>query len=283
MSTAEEPQSTRPRRRWCQFSVTTLMLGITLLCLWLGDRVNPIRRLQQRLRDPSDQIRAEAVHKLGTMGEDAEWAERSVLTALHDESPLVRQTAAWAISRIGSDVEALTPLLDDGDQDVRLAAAESILRGDGNVQAAVSALIGLAHLESAIEDIMEALSPEMASKAIPPIFEALTSEEPTVAEAANNTLRNLPVPSASATQTLLKYLDRDEWWLRVTSGGLCLDGVQRRATTCDQIPAEGRDEIGSAFCLGRQATRGESKFRFAIHRTHGMTCPSANGSLEFSR
>lgn len=32
-----------PKRRWLQFSLGTMLLAVTLLCMWLGDYVSPVR------------------------------------------------------------------------------------------------------------------------------------------------------------------------------------------------------------------------------------------------
>lgn len=49
----------RPKRRWAQFSLGTMLLAVTLLCVWLADYVSPVRRLERQLGDPNENRRVE--------------------------------------------------------------------------------------------------------------------------------------------------------------------------------------------------------------------------------
>ncbi|HUY31505.1 MAG TPA: hypothetical protein VMV69_01895 [Pirellulales bacterium] len=81
------------KRRWLQFSLSTLFIVVTLFSVWLADRVNPVRRLERQLSDESEYARQEAARKLGCLGSQSKGAEASLVVALKDESAEVRSTA----------------------------------------------------------------------------------------------------------------------------------------------------------------------------------------------
>jgi hypothetical protein len=87
-------QLLKPRRRWFQFSLGTLFIGVTLFGLWLGHWVDPVHRLEQQLSDENEDIRHDAARKLGCLGRQAKGAEASLAAALEDESAEVRMAAA---------------------------------------------------------------------------------------------------------------------------------------------------------------------------------------------
>ncbi|HEV3021399.1 MAG TPA: hypothetical protein VGX76_02990, partial [Pirellulales bacterium] len=102
-----------PKRRWFQFSLGTLFIAVTLFCVWLADRVDPVRRHERQLHDDSEALRMSAASKLGAMGSKGRAASASLAATFSDEndSSELRCRAIWAFTRVGGDIERLAPLL----------------------------------------------------------------------------------------------------------------------------------------------------------------------------
>jgi len=45
--TTDHPNPSKPRRRWFQFSLRTLLVLLTVLCVWLGVTVNRARKQRE--------------------------------------------------------------------------------------------------------------------------------------------------------------------------------------------------------------------------------------------
>lgn len=60
----------KPKRRWLQFSMGTMLLAVTALCVWLADYVSPVRRLERQLGDPDEELRELAAERLGYIGRE---------------------------------------------------------------------------------------------------------------------------------------------------------------------------------------------------------------------
>src|SRR5487761_1847889 len=103
----------KPKRRWAQFSLGTMLLALTVLCVWLADYVSPVRRLERQLRDPNEDVRELAAERLGYLGPEARSTTKSLLRATGDTSPSVRGKSVWALSRVSGRIDLLAPLLDD--------------------------------------------------------------------------------------------------------------------------------------------------------------------------
>jgi len=210
----------KPKRRWLQFSLSTLFIVVTLFSVWLSNRVNPVRLLEQQLKDESEDVRHDATRKLGCLGRIGKGAVPSLVAALNDESTEVRTTAAWAISRVGGDPKQLVPLLSDGDDTVRLAAAEAILWAGGDAAQVAPVLLDLAanrknadkptmggHWNYDAFEIFSALGPEPAAAAIPSLLEAITDDS--LKSAAIKALVGLPIPAATVTPRLIKAMSHE--------------------------------------------------------------------------
>ncbi|HJT34057.1 MAG TPA: HEAT repeat domain-containing protein [Pirellulales bacterium] len=204
----------RPRRR-LQFSLRMLFVVVTLFALWLGDYVDPVRKLQRRLRDESQQVRLAAVHDLGRLSLEMASARAAIPAAFEDRSPLVRGMAAWEFSRSGGDWQKITPLLNDAEADVRLAAAEAILWCGGDPVSVMPAVMRLAaetaqsgsHSYSDADAVIAAFGPETSSAVLPKLLNSLASDDAVVQSGAREVLRSLPRPSASAVSDLIRLLD----------------------------------------------------------------------------
>jgi HEAT repeat protein len=205
----------KPKRRWSQFSLATMFMVVTALCVWLSERVDPIRRLERELNDESEDTRAQAALKLGDLGSRAKAAEDSLTRALKDPSPWVRGRTAWAISRIGGDLKRLVPLLSDSDDSIRLAAAEAITWGGGDAAQAMPALVEMAAFEESnvswdeVQEIVTALGPESAASVVPALLMALTDADPVRAAGATKLLGELPIPSTRAISSLVEALGHE--------------------------------------------------------------------------
>ena len=49
--TTDHPNPSKPRRRWFQFSLRTLFVLVTVLCVWLAVTVERVRRHGERFLD----------------------------------------------------------------------------------------------------------------------------------------------------------------------------------------------------------------------------------------
>lgn len=98
-----------------------------------------IEKQTQRLGSTETEERRDAVTRLGSMHHPA--ASRAALPALHDSVPVVRATAAAAISSLSSGERAavLIPMLSDKDEFVRREVAFAL--GNTRDQSAVQPLI----------------------------------------------------------------------------------------------------------------------------------------------
>lgn len=90
--------------------------------------------LKESLKDIVPALRIYASEALGKLGPDALSAGPALIESLKDTEPVVRQNAARSLGRIGFDdrtklVAELTPLLEDENKAVRVAAAESLTSG----------------------------------------------------------------------------------------------------------------------------------------------------------
>jgi hypothetical protein len=163
----------KPKRRWFQFSLCTLFIVVTLYGVWLGDRVDPVRRLERQLVAESEEARVLAARKLGALGSRGKAAEASLVRALDDPSSRVRAAAIWAVSRIGGNLQQLVPLLSDSDESIQPHVAEAIVWGGGDAAQVMPTLLDLAVVRgpfdsnTSAKDLVGAFGPEPAEAAIP--------------------------------------------------------------------------------------------------------------------
>jgi len=45
-----EPMEEKPKRRWLSFSIRTLLIAVTIFCVWLGWQVSIVREASSRKR-----------------------------------------------------------------------------------------------------------------------------------------------------------------------------------------------------------------------------------------
>ncbi len=212
-----------PKRRWLQFRLATLLVVVTFFCLWLGDYVNPIRRLERQLRDPDEEKRVTAAERLGYLGPEARSATKSLLRAMDDDSELLREKAVWAVSRVSGRAALLLPFLADAKDEVKLAAVEGILWAGGDVDAVLPTLLAL-HQDGAysdeVENILSALGPDQAAAVIPLLLDKLAfvsipqeksaekvEEVQQQAYEAAHWLQCLSVPASTVVPSLIDRLD----------------------------------------------------------------------------
>jgi HEAT repeat protein len=216
-----------PKRRWFQFSLCTLFIAVTLFGVWLGDWVDPVRKLERQLRDESEQVRTSAAQKLGALGSGGKAAEGSLVLSLNDQSLRVRSTAAWAISRIGGSVGQLVPLLSDPADKVRLSAAEAIVWSGGDITQVIPTLLDLLankrgdSSRTRAEEIFSAFGPEPAGAAIPMLLDFLADDTVSRSSAAVEALKHLSVP-ADVMPVLIETLRHESPKLRIGAAELIL-------------------------------------------------------------
>ena len=213
-----------PKRRWAQFSLATMFVVVTAVCLWLGDYVNPIRRLERQLRDPDEEERMIAAQRLGDLGAEARLATNSLLRAMGDASPLVRKRAVWALSRVSGRPELLTQFLTDSQDEVRLAAAEGMLWAGGDFVAVRPTLLELDQVGyfQNVDDLLSALGPDQAAAVIPLLLDKLAfvsipqekaaEEDERIQQdgyEARDWLQCLSVPSPTVVPGLINRLDHE--------------------------------------------------------------------------
>ncbi|HEY1377893.1 MAG TPA: HEAT repeat domain-containing protein [Gemmataceae bacterium] len=133
--------------------------------------IQDIKALYAASRNPDPIVRASATEQLGRLGGGD--AQEALLAALHDRSPLVRRRACEAFIRAGIEppVDALKPLLADGDRFLRTAARLVLQRIDPKKWAA-----DLLHGDSdltALEAIVALCKTNKAAGYTEPIFERL--------------------------------------------------------------------------------------------------------------
>ena len=204
----------KPTRRWAQFSLGTMMLAVTVLCLVLADYVSPVRRLERQLRDPDEFQRVDAAVRLGYMGSEARSATRSLLRAIDDTCRLVGAKAVWAVSRVSGRKDLLAPMLDHDDGEVRLAAAEGLLWIGDDPTKLLPKLLELAvDYPSQVRDIFQGLGPNEAATLVPLLLDSLSttaeagqsnSEDPAV-----ELLDYIAAPAATVVPALIERLDDD--------------------------------------------------------------------------
>jgi HEAT repeat protein len=202
-----------PKRQWAQFSLGTMLLAVTVLCVWLADYVSPIRRLQRQLRDPDEDVRELAAERLGYLGSEARSTTNSLLHATADTSSLVRLKAVWALSRVSGRADLLVPLLADDDAEVRLAAAEGLLSTGYEPRKVVSTLLELCLnglTDQEVDSIFEALGPRQSALVVPLLVDSLWSAEEVERRDEGNpaasALRNVAVPAPTVVPALVDRL-----------------------------------------------------------------------------
>ena len=212
----------KPKRRWVQFRLCTMLVVVTAFCLWLGDYVNPIRRLERQLRDPNEDVRVLAAERLGYLGPDARSATKPLLRAMDDDSALLRERAVWALSRVSGRPELLTPFLTDSQDEVRLAAVEGMLWAGGDFVVVLPTLLKLYQdgYSQNVDALLSALGPDQAATVLPLFLDNLADravrlekaeveeDEEELYEAAD-WLHCLSVPSPMVVPGLIDRLDHE--------------------------------------------------------------------------
>jgi hypothetical protein len=170
----------KPKRRWAQFSLGTMLLAVTALCVWLADYVHPVSCLARKLRDPDKVEREIAAQQLGYLGPEARSAKKSLLRATDDDSKGVRETAVWALSRVSGRPDQLLPFLADSDKDVKLAAAEGILWAGGDPVQTFSTLLANGWLDHTTDMhlLCPRLGPDEAAAVLPLLLDSLGDDSP---------------------------------------------------------------------------------------------------------
>ncbi len=85
----------KPKRRWLQFSLSTLFIVVTLFCVWLSNRVNPVRLLEQQLKDESEDVRHDAARKLSQGTPNGWTAPGSFMRGWRD---FMESTPSWPVN-----------------------------------------------------------------------------------------------------------------------------------------------------------------------------------------
>jgi HEAT repeat protein len=199
---------------------------------------NALPRLTQALKNDADaRVRRGAVYAIGAFGTTAAPALADIRNALKDQSPAVRQNAAWALGRLGKDVprdavEDLATALRDQAPLVRRDAATAL--GDIGLPAAkpgvvpLIELIGTEHqagssgdqvvLRTALEKLVNLVGPEHQSRSgvIKPLLldeDPVTKQkqDPDTQRLAALVLGNMGGPDAKAALAVLcRVLRKDE-------------------------------------------------------------------------
>lgn len=195
-----------PKRRWLQFSLGTMLLAVTLLCVWLADYVSPVRKLERQLNDPDVAERVIAAQRLGYMGPVARSATKSLLRAMEHRNADLRRKAVWALSRITRNPDLLLPFLSDGENDVKVAAAEGILWADGEPTRVFSALMASGCLEGGAARMAMNLAPDKSAAVLPLLLDALGSDSELLIKQADYCLAFLSVPTPTVTPILIDRL-----------------------------------------------------------------------------
>jgi len=166
-------------------SICALCAFLSLLCSITSAQTpaqTEIAQQRQRLNSSDVEQRRDAVMRLGAMHRPD--ASRVALSALTDESPLVRATATKAILSLGAEesVASLLPLLNDKDEFVRreaayalgltrspaaTAALSNLLLNDkeDGVQAAAAVALGHIADEAAVVALVATLAPQLSAPA----------------------------------------------------------------------------------------------------------------------
>ncbi|HJT34822.1 MAG TPA: HEAT repeat domain-containing protein [Pirellulales bacterium] len=192
-------------------------MAVTVLCVWLADYVNPIRRLERQLGDLDEQVRRRAAVRLGYLGHDARSASKSLVRATEDTSAPVRVAAVWALSRVSGRADVLTSLLSDSDKNVAMAAAEGLL-WNGEDPATVVPLLLEPHVNIAI---FSAMSPAQAAIVVPLFLDSLSATdgpaEQQSADPAQVALNFVTVPATTVVPDLIERLDDERPNVRIAA------------------------------------------------------------------
>lgn len=231
----------KPKRHWAQFSLGTMLLVMTILCLFLADFVNPVRRLERQLRDPDEELREYAAERLGFMGSEGRSAMKSLLRATEDSSSPVRLKAIWALSRVSDRPDLLAPLLNGSDDDVSLAAAEGMLWMRDDPRKIIPKLLELYDnglTDQGVEPIFEALGPEQSTVVVPLLLDSLLSTDEALQSEGNDpaagALRVVALPSAAVVPALIERLNDERSEVRTAAAEQLL---RLRASAKDAAPA----------------------------------------------
>ncbi|HVX11619.1 MAG TPA: HEAT repeat domain-containing protein [Pirellulales bacterium] len=211
----------KPKRRWAQFSLGTILLAVTLLCVWLGDYVSEVRKLERQLSDVDEEVRERAAERLGYMGSDARSATKSLLSlAKNDTSWPVRERAVWALSRVSGRADLLVPLLSDNEMAVKLAAAEGMLWLGEDPAKLVETILEIA-FSPGTDAILEAMPPVPAATIIPALLDSLWTEEEANRnhrnDPATEALSHVALPAATVVPALIDRLDHEQPNVRVAA------------------------------------------------------------------
>ena len=194
-----------------------MLLAMTLLCVWLGDYVSPIRRLERQLGAPDETVRVRAAERLGYLGRDARSASRSLVRATEDTSARVRVKAVWALSRVSGRADVLTPLLNDSDWSVAMAAAEGLL-WNGEDPARVVHFLSAPYAGSAM---LKAISPAQAAIVVPLFLDSLSATDGPAqqqsADPAQMALNFVAVPATTVVPDLIERLDDERPNVRIAA------------------------------------------------------------------
>lgn len=182
----------------------------------LGPRGAPaIPALLRLSREPSDILRMKTAQALGAMGGRGEIAVPTLAEMLlFDDSPLVRDAAGEALSKIGGEaVPALIQLLNDSEEGVRSRSAEALGRMGTAARPALEALTDRLGDDSALVRIAVAEAIWKASsealRVVPAIVRGLTEEDRQLRIRAFRLLMSMGRRAAPAIEPL-KALATDE-------------------------------------------------------------------------
>lgn len=218
----------KPKRRWLQFSLGTMLLAVTVLCVWLADYVSPVRKLQRQLNDPDEGVRVSATEQLGYMGPDARSTTTSLLShAKDDTSSPVRVKAVWALSRVGGRTDLLWPFLSDNDFQVSYAAAEGLLWLDDDPGKLVPVLLGFANQGGVYGySLFAAMGPYQAAIVIPILLDLIPSVGDSllqctlpgqVTDPVTMALSNVGLPAATVVPDLIERLNHENSKVRTAA------------------------------------------------------------------
>lgn len=199
----------KPKRRWCQFTLSTMLLAVTLLCVWLADYVSPVRRLERQLRHPAETRRQRAAERLGCLGPEARSTTKSLLRATDDASSAVRPWATWALSRVSGRADLLEPLFSHSDPYVRLAAIEGWLWLGRDPTKLVALLKRNDTTVASDSGIFESLGPSQAAIVIPLLLDSLSADDPMTGygrDPAALALNRIALPAPSVVPALIDRL-----------------------------------------------------------------------------
>lgn len=244
----------KPKRRWAQFSLGTMLLGVTLLCVWLADYVSPVRKLERQLSDLDEEVREHAAERLGYMGSEARSTTKALLSrANNDTSSPVRVKSLWALSRVSGRADLLSPLLTDNDEDVTVAAVEGMLWLGDDPAKVLPALLKQAG-DQDVESILEGMSPGQAAAVIPLMLDALWTGEKTeqnnLAVPAFEAMSPVALPADTVVPALVQRLNHNEPRMRTAAAEqlLRLGMSAKQAVPALRARLNDPDEICAVAC-----------------------------------